>query len=461
MNSHLDRCLLADQKKESLRCSRMVKRKPIAKLVYNLLSDKELKKKLNDVGLPALGDRKALIACHREYTLRYNSECDAVNPKSGKEIIRDMLAAENDRQQQTTKSTVNTMSKIDKGASAGEIESFQKDYVKQHKSQFSELIAAIRQSRQGGSKPAAASTVSGEDDDFFASSALDHSVVPTAKVNQTDQLQVSTVGNKSSLSQPSSAATRKETDRIKTNNCDVKHNQDDAEEDCIADSDDDFIPFSPRSKLFSGEITHQHRSKLKDAKNQNSSGDHSGDGDLFHQPSNMPPISDNSDINENLQPKESGNESYSSIQLNNESLLTKKVIDRAPVLLHDNEIIETVVDNEATKDEFPLADIKQNHSRRSVVRRKTPVVDSLTSDSLLDDSEEAKSTTTRKSLRETKKRSRANVEEDFADCLSTDVAQDTVPAHIEVIVKVAKQDCETEVQSGLSGIRKSKRKVRM
>jgi len=36
------------------------KRKALPKLVYNLLSDKELRKKLNEIGLPTHGHRKVL-----------------------------------------------------------------------------------------------------------------------------------------------------------------------------------------------------------------------------------------------------------------------------------------------------------------------------------------------------------------------------------------------------------------
>jgi hypothetical protein len=38
--------------------SRSTRRKPLPKLVYNLLSDKELRKKVAEVGLPIQGDRK-------------------------------------------------------------------------------------------------------------------------------------------------------------------------------------------------------------------------------------------------------------------------------------------------------------------------------------------------------------------------------------------------------------------
>lgn len=42
-------------------------RKPLAKVVYNLLSDKELKKKLTEVGLPLNGDRKVTSNVHTSF----------------------------------------------------------------------------------------------------------------------------------------------------------------------------------------------------------------------------------------------------------------------------------------------------------------------------------------------------------------------------------------------------------
>lgn len=47
-------------------CSRSKRRKPLPKLVYNLLSDKELRKKVAEVGLPIQGDRKV---CQQKFSL--------------------------------------------------------------------------------------------------------------------------------------------------------------------------------------------------------------------------------------------------------------------------------------------------------------------------------------------------------------------------------------------------------
>lgn len=62
------------------------KRKPLPKTVYNLLSDRDLKKKLKQYGLSIQGNRQQLIKRHQEFVHMYNSQCDALHPKSGKVI---------------------------------------------------------------------------------------------------------------------------------------------------------------------------------------------------------------------------------------------------------------------------------------------------------------------------------------------------------------------------------------
>lgn len=65
-------------------CSSAHKRKPMPKVVYNLLSDRDLKKKLKEHGLSSHGSRQQLIKRHQEFVHVYNAQCDSLNPKSGK-----------------------------------------------------------------------------------------------------------------------------------------------------------------------------------------------------------------------------------------------------------------------------------------------------------------------------------------------------------------------------------------
>lgn len=60
------------------------KRKLMSKVVYNLLSDRDLRKKLKEHGLSTSGTRQQLIKRHQEFVHMYNAQCDSLNPKSGK-----------------------------------------------------------------------------------------------------------------------------------------------------------------------------------------------------------------------------------------------------------------------------------------------------------------------------------------------------------------------------------------
>ncbi|XP_077849473.1 E3 ubiquitin-protein ligase RAD18 isoform X2 [Macaca mulatta] len=88
INKHLDGCLSREEKKESLRSS-VHKRKPLPKTVYNLLSDRDLKKKLKEHGLSIQGNKQQLIKRHQEFVHMYNAQCDALHPKSGKKHKRE------------------------------------------------------------------------------------------------------------------------------------------------------------------------------------------------------------------------------------------------------------------------------------------------------------------------------------------------------------------------------------
>uniref|UniRef100_A0A3Q2SX44 RING-type E3 ubiquitin transferase n=1 Tax=Fundulus heteroclitus TaxID=8078 RepID=A0A3Q2SX44_FUNHE len=123
INKHLDTCLSRGEKKESLRSSQGPTVRPMAKLVYNLLSMQELKRRLRDCHLSMQGSRDQLIKRHQEFIHLYNSQCDSLNPKSVKEIAREVEANEKMRSQLQEKT---------------------KPVRKQHSSDFSRLIAQVR-----------------------------------------------------------------------------------------------------------------------------------------------------------------------------------------------------------------------------------------------------------------------------------------------------------------------------
>ncbi|RLV99645.1 hypothetical protein DV515_00009524 [Chloebia gouldiae] len=89
INKHLDSCLTREEKKDSLRSSDH-KRKLMSKVVYNLLSDRDLRKKLKEHGLSTSGTRQQLIKRHQEFVHMYNAQCDSLSPKSVAEIVKEL-----------------------------------------------------------------------------------------------------------------------------------------------------------------------------------------------------------------------------------------------------------------------------------------------------------------------------------------------------------------------------------
>ncbi|XP_043933504.1 E3 ubiquitin-protein ligase RAD18 [Protopterus annectens] len=141
INQHLDNCLLGEEKKEGLRSS--VKRKTMPKLVYNLLSDRELKKKVKEVGLSTSGSRQQLIKRHQDFVHMYNAQCDSLNPKSAAEIAKEI---ENNQKIQTqleseVKKKVMTFKK---DQSEEEIEGIHSEYRMKHQNEFQQLIDQVK-----------------------------------------------------------------------------------------------------------------------------------------------------------------------------------------------------------------------------------------------------------------------------------------------------------------------------
>lgn len=58
----------------------------MAKLVYNLLSMQELRRRLKECQLSVQGSRDQLVRRHQDFIHLFNAECDSLNPKSGGEM---------------------------------------------------------------------------------------------------------------------------------------------------------------------------------------------------------------------------------------------------------------------------------------------------------------------------------------------------------------------------------------
>ncbi|XP_042360222.1 E3 ubiquitin-protein ligase RAD18 [Plectropomus leopardus] len=151
INKHLDTCLTRGEKKESLRSSLDKKRRPMAKLVYNLLSMQELKRRLKECHLSMQGSRDQLIKRHQEFVHVYNAQCDSLNPKSAEDIAKELEANEKIRNQLQGKSK--PVMVFAKNQSEKEIDEMHSNYRKQHSSDFSRLIAQVRGRLETTSQP--------------------------------------------------------------------------------------------------------------------------------------------------------------------------------------------------------------------------------------------------------------------------------------------------------------------
>ncbi|XP_077385663.1 E3 ubiquitin-protein ligase RAD18 isoform X2 [Festucalex cinctus] len=142
INKHLDMCLTSGEKKESLRSSFGKSRQPMGKLVYNLLSLQELKRKLKECHLHVKGSRDDMIKRHKEFVHIYNAQCDSLNPKSGEEIAKEVEAAE--RVKNKLQDKVKPVMVFSKNHSEEEIDEVHSKYRKQHSNDFSRLVAQVR-----------------------------------------------------------------------------------------------------------------------------------------------------------------------------------------------------------------------------------------------------------------------------------------------------------------------------
>ncbi|XP_047440026.1 E3 ubiquitin-protein ligase RAD18 isoform X2 [Mugil cephalus] len=143
INKHLDACLTRGEKKESLRRSSLgTRRQPMGKLVYNLLSVQELKRRLKECHLSVRGSRDQMIKRHQEFVHLYNAQCDSLNPKSAEDIAKEVEANEKLKTQLHGKSKPVLV--FSKNQSEKEIDEMHSNYRKQNSSDFSRLIAQVR-----------------------------------------------------------------------------------------------------------------------------------------------------------------------------------------------------------------------------------------------------------------------------------------------------------------------------
>nr|XP_018904049.1 PREDICTED: E3 ubiquitin-protein ligase RAD18-like [Bemisia tabaci] len=146
INLHLDKCLLRASGQQPAPPKIENKMKRLPKLVYTLLSDKDLKKKAKEYGLNVLGDRKTLISRLKRYTVAYNSECDKAVPKSLIEILHDVEKEEKLEQRanaQIEKPTA-LFNTITRSTDPKVINEVNEKYIKENESTFKALIQKMK-----------------------------------------------------------------------------------------------------------------------------------------------------------------------------------------------------------------------------------------------------------------------------------------------------------------------------
>ncbi|XP_070311708.1 E3 ubiquitin-protein ligase RAD18 isoform X2 [Odocoileus virginianus] len=143
INKHLDSCLSREEKKESLRSS-VHKRKPLPKTVYNLLSDRDLKKKLKQHGLSVQGNKQQLIKRHQEFVHMYNAQCDALHPKSAAEIVQEIENMEKTRMRFEASKLNESIMVFTKDQTEKEIDEIHSKYRKEdNKMKFSDTPSVV------------------------------------------------------------------------------------------------------------------------------------------------------------------------------------------------------------------------------------------------------------------------------------------------------------------------------
>ncbi|NXM50198.1 RAD18 ligase, partial [Gymnorhina tibicen] len=142
INKHLDSCLTREEKKDSLRSSAH-KRKLMSKVVYNLLSDRDLRRKLKEHGLSTSGTRQQLIKRHQEFVHMYNAQCDSLNPKSVAEVVKELEKNEKIRVQlECNKPGENSLT-FTKDQTEKEIDEIHAEYRNRHRNEFKFLVDQV------------------------------------------------------------------------------------------------------------------------------------------------------------------------------------------------------------------------------------------------------------------------------------------------------------------------------
>ncbi|GCB69548.1 hypothetical protein scyTo_0001072 [Scyliorhinus torazame] len=120
-----------------------VNQRKLPKLVYNLISERDLRKKLKECGLSTQGTKAQLVKRHLAFVQMYNSQCDSLNPRSAFEIAREIEKNEKTQAQLESTASENVL-KFTKDQSEEEIDEVHKEYRLKHQKEFQQLVAEVR-----------------------------------------------------------------------------------------------------------------------------------------------------------------------------------------------------------------------------------------------------------------------------------------------------------------------------
>ncbi|EME78596.1 uncharacterized protein MYCFIDRAFT_205100 [Pseudocercospora fijiensis CIRAD86] len=112
----------------------------INELSYGMLKETALAKKLKEQGLPNFGSKQLLISRHKEWVNIWNANCDSNDPRSRRDLLRDLEVWERTQGGKAPQGNVlsgSVMRKDFDGAS----------YAKRHRDDFSRLIADAKRKK--------------------------------------------------------------------------------------------------------------------------------------------------------------------------------------------------------------------------------------------------------------------------------------------------------------------------
>lgn len=153
------------------------KRKPLPKLVYSVMAEKELRQRLKEWNLSTKGDKSTLVKRHQDFVMLYNAQCDSPTPMTAAQIAREVEKAEKTRAKEASSISEASTSGLhfEKDQSEEDMDKTRQKYLNEHQHDFNKLISDIQKRQRGKGNKSATKTTAGE--------SLDRKKVDTAEDN--------------------------------------------------------------------------------------------------------------------------------------------------------------------------------------------------------------------------------------------------------------------------------------